>query len=308
MGSVTQRPLIPLSPARWAKLAQALAFPLPHPAIDSPILKVYWAPATYPDASHQLVFIKTATTAYYLKWPKKQVKSQNFWRLSQAWFQLDIHSNYQFPVASEGIWAQLSAASSLRWVQPLEVKHYVLTRAVENYGIPPILSNQALDKLRAHFKAMQSFSSAKMGCLVNPRLNLSDWWQRLECGFQLTTISKQRIESALAAARDYPEQKAVPLMLDWRWDQLAWQAGLPDTIIDLDAWVWAPETLNWVMLEYLLAGQSDEEISRWLVDLQVNQRQLEAWREVYRLLLFAMNWQGETNLDTWLAAPKLFKA
>jgi hypothetical protein len=269
---------------------------------------VYWSPSDYPDASHQLLFIKTLTTDYYLKWPKKQVKSQIFWRLSQAWFQVDIHSNYQFPMASEAIWSQLSAASSLRWVQPLEVKTYVLTRAVENHGIPPSLSNQALAKLRAHFKAMQSFSSPKMGCLVNPCLSLTDWWPRLELGFRLTTIPTHRIASALAAARDFPEQKVVPLMLDWRWDQLAWQAGLPDTIIDLDAWVWAPETLNWVMLEYLLVGQSTEEISRWLVDLQVNQRQLAAWREVYRLLLFAMNWQGETNLDTWLAAPKLLKA
>jgi hypothetical protein len=188
------------------------------------------------------------------------------------------------------------------------VKYYVLTQAVENDEVPIHLSDTALARLRDHFQAMQSFSSTYLGCLVNPRLNLSDWWQRLECGFQLTTIPTTQVQSALEQARLYPETRSVPVMLDWRWDQLAWQAGLPSTIIDLDAWVWAPETLNWVMLEYLLAGQSDEEISRWVVDLQVNQRQLAAWRQVYRLLLFAMNWQGETNLDAWLAAPKLFTA
>ncbi len=289
-------------------MAQALAFPLPHPAIDSPIQQVYWSPSVYPDASHQLIYIKTATIAYYLKWPKKQVKSHIFWRLSQAWFQLDIHSNYQFSMASADTWSQLSSASSLHWVRPVAVEYYVLSRAVENEGIPTYLSDSALIRLRDHFRAMQSFSSAKFGCLVNPVCDMNDWLQRLEQGFQLTKIPSQLVQSALAQAKESPETKAVPLMLDWRWDQLAWQAGLPDTIIDLDAWVWAPETLSWVMLEYLLAGQSDEEISRWVVDLQVNQHQLDAWRQAYRLLLFAMNWQGETNLDAWLAAPKRFKA
>lgn len=288
-------------------MAKALAFPLPHPAITESIQQVEWQTPAYPDASHHLVLLHTETACFYLKWPKKNAMQQPFWQLSQAFFGLSIRDNYQLSLSANHGCAQLVAGSPLHWVRPIDVGSYILTRAVEDQGIPPVLSNQALAKLRVHFKAMQSISSTCLGCLVNPRLNLSDWWQRLELGFQLTTIPKQRIESALAPARDYPEQKAVPLMLDWRWDQLAWQAGLPDTIIDLDAWVWAPETLNWVMLEYLLVGQSDEEISRWLVDLQVNQRQLAAWREVYRLLLFAMNWQGETNLDTWLAAPKVFQ-
>ncbi|WP_234968946.1 hypothetical protein [Thiomicrospira sp. ALE5] len=300
-----------------------MAFPLPHPAIAEPIEQVSWLISAYPDASHQLLYLQTAHAAYYLKWPKKQVKHQIFWRISQAWLALEPHTNYQTnyqtTASSKSIWSQLASLTPLHWIEPLDVspvtrpiasstaRLYLLTPALANEGAPENLSKQTLAKLRAHYQAMQGLTRSQFGSLVDPLFAIEQWYGRLKNCLEATNLPVHLVTAALVKAVDYPETACVPLMLDWRWDQLTWQQGLPDTIIDLDAWIWAPDTLNWVMLEYLLAEQSAADISCWVRDLNVDQVQLNAWRDAYRLLLFAMNWQGATDLQAWLNAPRLFQ-
>lgn len=75
--------------------------------------------------------------------------------------------------------------------------------------------------------------------------------------------------------------------------------------MDLDAIVYGPKTLEFVLLEYLL-DQKQAEI--FAVEYMNHQTipDLTAVRLPYRLLLFLMNVLGEMDLNSWLNHPKRF--
>ncbi len=96
------------------------------------------------------------------------------------------------------------------------------------------------------------------------------------------------------------------IMLDLRWDQFLQIGGEKNlALLDLDAMVWAPRTLELVMLEYLLTPEQAEVFTavytqyHALPDLNIE-------RLVYRVLLFQMNVLGETNFNRWMAHPVCF--
>lgn len=277
-------------------------FPIPHPKLPTRIEQAYWVRSPYNDASHRIIKLHTAANQYFLKWPQKHWRQLPFWQMSQAWFDLAIDTNYK----TGSVLAELVQHSPLSLVTILEANHQVLSVALVNDGVPSHLSSQAQAKLLAHYQAMQRLEGQGFGRLAEPRFDLALWSERLENSLMQLDLPSQWVQAAITKSKTSPERKTCPLMLDWRWDQLSWQGGVPMGIIDLDAWVWAPDTLNWVMLEYLLVNLTAEEVAQWQRVLNIDPKHLAAWRDVYRIALFAMNWQGATDLQAWLAAPALF--
>jgi len=101
--------------------------------------------------------------------------------------------------------------------------------------------------------------------------------------------------------------RIVPVMMDLRWDQFAEMNGELTAIFDLDAFVFAPIELDFIILEYLLKPQQImvfrevyESFNGELTVLTHEQR------NVYRVLLFLMNVLGETDLQKWLNQPAIF--
>jgi hypothetical protein len=98
----------------------------------------------------------------------------------------------------------------------------------------------------------------------------------------------------------------VPMMPDLRWDQFFVSNDQLSALVDLDAFVFAPIELDFVLLEYLL---SSEQLAVWC-EAYLNAGgvvpDIGAVRDVYRKLLFAMNVLGEDDLSCWLERSSYF--
>ena len=94
-------------------------------------------------------------------------------------------------------------------------------------------------------------------------------------------------------------------MPDLRWDQFLRQQDKLSALVDLDAIVYGPRTLEFVLLEYLLDPSQAECFAAEYQNYQVIP-DLTDVRLPYRLLLFSMNVLGETDLDEWLNHPHRF--
>ena len=94
-------------------------------------------------------------------------------------------------------------------------------------------------------------------------------------------------------------------MPDLRWDQFLMQQGKLSALVDLDAIVYGPRTLEFVLLEYLLDQTQAECFATEYQNYQ-SIPDLTKVRLPYRLLLFLMNVLGETDLNSWLNHPERF--
>ncbi|GAB6070673.1 hypothetical protein JCM30760_17700 [Thiomicrorhabdus hydrogeniphila] len=137
------------------------------------------------------------------------------------------------------------------------------------------------------------------------------WHQKLYQTFlslnESNKISGCFLEELFIQINSIEINRIVPVMLDLRWDQFAEVNGELTGIFDLDAFVFAPIELDFVILEYLLTPQQATVFKKTyhsyngsLITLSNEQR------NVYRVLLFLMNVLGETNFKTWLNQPAIF--
>jgi len=126
------------------------------------------------------------------------------------------------------------------------------------------------------------------------------WHQKLSQTLLLlnetATVSSKIMQDTLLQINLIEVNHIAPIMLDLRWDQFAEVNGELTAIFDLDAFVFAPIELDFVILEYLLKPQqimvfreAYESFNGALIVLTDEQR------SVYRVLLFLMNVLGETN-------------
>ncbi|WP_127470307.1 phosphotransferase [Thiomicrorhabdus aquaedulcis] len=102
------------------------------------------------------------------------------------------------------------------------------------------------------------------------------------------------------------ESVFVPLMVDLRWDQFLQQNGQLTGLVDLDAMVWAPKTLELVMLEYLLTPAHAKVFMQHYGQVH-DVPNLQKVRGLYRFLLYKMQVLGSCNLHDWMAHPHVFE-
>ena len=137
------------------------------------------------------------------------------------------------------------------------------------------------------------------------------WHERL--ALTITTLAGGRnidstyVNKSLELLQAVRIKKIVPLMMDLRWDQFALKKGDLVGVFDLDAFVFAPIELDYVILEYLLPVEQvqyfyNEYFSITGQSIQITGEQ----RFVYRVLFYLMNALGETDFEKWMAQPELF--
>jgi hypothetical protein len=94
-------------------------------------------------------------------------------------------------------------------------------------------------------------------------------------------------------------------MPDLRWDQFLENDGKLSALVDLDAFVFAPRELDFILLEYLL-NQQQARVFAQQYQQSHSLPDLSVVRKPYRLLLFLMNVLGEEDIDTWMQAAARF--
>lgn len=115
---------------------------------------------------------------------------------------------------------------------------------------------------------------------------------------------------ALKNTSDLTIQDIVPLMMDLRWDQFSQIDGKLVGVFDLDAFVFAPIELDFVILEYLLNAEQLKIFKKAYVEEGVNNLSVPSIakvRNVYRVLFFLINALGEVDIVKWMNQPCFFE-
>jgi hypothetical protein len=171
------------------------------------------------------------------------------------------------------------------------------------------VDDQMIMTLAEHLGALHQVQQDVWGGMTGASFSAEQWPDRLqntllELSDQLD-INGSLVSAAIEQALQCTPTRFVPIMPDLRWDQFLQEEGRITALVDLDAFVWGPAELDFVLLEYLLTEeQSNTFIHSYPQHLNIPN--LDHVRKPYRLLLFLMNVLGEKNLAVWMSAPTKF--
>lgn len=207
-----------------------------------------------------------------------------------------------------------------------ELRHdsFILTSelkgsAVNSIGVNAKSAKQQIKQIAKHLAELHSNPINTWGSLNSPTFNSSDWsirllevlsgYEKKRGGVILDSVITIKLDRFMKQILDdLPKIKPtqfVPIMPDLRWDQFLHIDGVITALVDLDAFVYAPYEVDFVILEYLLLPEQLEtfsvEYSKYNEIPNIN---LE--RNAYRLLLFHMQILGEEDLDVWMNKERMF--
>ncbi|MDO8827126.1 phosphotransferase [Methylophaga sp.] len=279
------------------------------PALLKPASRI---PAQFSDSSHQLWFCDTVDGPMVLKLcDHANIQQSNFWRGMNSLFVID------FPASLANIttvYQQISTLSSLD-IPPLvatEKSAFLLTKWLSGDEVNASMLNlETIKSLASHLGRLHQQQLPQWGSLQQPEFTAKDWPFRLKTTLQQLAhqqadlIDQAVLQQALSQTEQIAENLFVPIMPDLRWDQFLMQQGKLSALVDLDAIVYGPKTLEFVLLEYLLDSEQAEVFAAEYQSYQ-SIPDLTAVRLPYRLLLFLMNVLGETDLSSWLNHPQRF--
>mgnify|MGYP000976824171 FL=1 len=279
------------------------------PVLHAPALPL---DAQFPDSTHQLWQCDTADSKMILKVCHQQrVQDSMFWLGINHLFRLDFPNSLAH---TQFISQFLQREGELATPEVIaeQAGHYVLVRYLEGVDLSAdLIDNITVIQLAHHWGKLHQHLSTKWGSIDNPIFSANDWSVRLEQTIQLLsdhadiTIPNDILKLSYEQCRTLSPEQFVPIMPDFRWDQLRQCDDGTIAVLDLDAFVRAPRELEWVLLEYLLSPQH----AKLFVEIYTQYQpipDLSACRLSYRVLLFLMNVLGECNLNQWLEQPPLF--
>lgn len=269
-------------------------------------------PAQFSDSSHKLWFCETVDGPMVLKLCDQQtIQQSTFWRGMNSLFDISFPASlgniaevYQYisnvsPLAIPAFIASQKAIFILaKWLPGNDVQTSRITSVT-------------VTSLAKHLGLLHQQQHSHWGCLQQPRFSATEWSLRVKNTVLLLAqqsafaVDKTLLQKALAQAEHLNESSFVPIMPDLRWDQFLMDQDKLSALVDLDAIVYGPSTLEFVLLEYLLDQTQAESFADEYQCYQLIP-DLSEVRLVYRLLLFLMNVLGETQLDIWLNYPKRF--
>lgn len=97
------------------------------------------------------------------------------------------------------------------------------------------------------------------------------------------------------------------VLADLRWDQFYWKNQDLYALIDFEAHLVAPKALDFITLEYLLDPAQARQFMSAYVSAGGEAPVLEPVRSGYRFFYFLLGILGNSDLDQWMAQPKLFE-
>lgn len=173
-------------------------------------------------------------------------------------------------------------------------------------------TTEMVEDLAKHMACLHLNTSDHFGTIDEPIApTLHDWPSHLKRVMQkhfenypeIPKYTRQHLLSQIES--QFQTGEFCLIMPDLRWDQFLAEGEHLLALTDLDAIVYGPKELDWVLLEYLLSpAQAEVFLQEYTQFLPVPD--LTEVREVYRALLYMMNVLGETDFEAWMKQPKLF--
>ena len=263
-------------------------------------------PSKFDDSTHLVWHCQTADGEMILKVCNQATVAQSsFWLGLTHLFGADFPVNLGSIGQTHDFLAQNGALNVPAYVASAP-KRYVLTRFLTGVDLEAGQINDAqVIALANHIARLHQRANTHWGNLHAPAFASNDWGNRLHATLRYLVaqrglqIADSLISTILLQASHIKETAFVPMMLDLRWDQLRSVDDGKLALIDLDAFVTAPKSLDLVLLQYVLSPAD------WIL-FKAQYCQTQAWpdytqqKPCYQLLLFLMNMLGETDLTCWM--------
>ena len=187
---------------------------------------------------------------------------------------------------------------------------FVLTRFVAGEDLDAgQVTNIMVEQLAQHIAQLHQAPQSIWGAIHAPIYQAADWRKRFHAELlslaaqSAVAIPKALLQDVLTQASQLQETEFVPIMLDCRWDQFRRLGNAEPrntlALVDLDAFVMGPRTLELVLLEYVLTS-SQFLIFKNAYMVNNDWPDYAMQKPCYQLLLFLMQVLGETDLAKWM--------
>ncbi len=275
-------------------------------------------PARFDDSTHQLWALETDQGDLFLKLCDQQaVEKSIFWQGIAALFNLDLprtlshfSQTYRLIAAHSPLKIPHLLASAASGETP-QYKGFLLTNALQGTAIDPeCVSDEMVMSFANHLAALHQNTHPNWGSIQSADKAALEWPKALcktltDMATQQKIITLPAVQAAIAAAKHCQSEHFIPLMLDLRWDQFLQQAGVLTALVDLDAFVYAPRELDFVLLEYLLNDRQTAIFTQAYTQHHEIPN-ITFVRAPYRLLLFLFQVLAEQDVVGWLNAEIRF--
>lgn len=284
-------------------------YPLLTPSEQADLPKLAAEPRAMPnkfaDSTHRLWHCQTSDVEMVLKvCNDATVARSSFWLGVNHLFAMDFPNGLGEINITHDFLMQHGALKVPDLIAA-RAKRFVLTRFLAGVDLD---ANAVDDKwviaLAKHIGKLHQCTYKNWGSLHAPQFAAEDWPKRLHESLRLLAaksdleISEPLLREILAQTNIIEETEFVPMMLDLRWDQLRVLDDESLALIDLDAFVIGPKSLDLVLLRYALTPAQ-------LVLFKREYSKTHPWPDAtqtpcYQLLLFLMHVLGETDLAKWM--------
>ena len=273
-------------------------------------------PQAFSDSTHRLWRLQTSKsndTNYFLK-VCSHIESP-FWQVMLKLFNFDLETEI---IQFQKTYTFIDEACHLQIPQLIKtgrssIGSFILTSELHGSACDSNVDDHRVSQLAKHLAELHSLKSKQWGSLNTPKFTSDDWVDRLKSTL-LESHQKwggvffnadDHLEKAISACDLILDTGFVPMIPDLRWDQFLQLENNLSALIDLDAFVYAPRELDFIILEYILSDTQCG-IFKSVYSKYHTIPDLEFVRHAYRLLLFYMKILGEADLQNWMNHPNYF--
>jgi len=273
---------------------------------------IEYVESVFSDSTHKIWYLQASAVDNKNHFLKLCSNTQSpFWSIMQDIF--DFNLNIEISRFTK-LYALINKFSSLAVPELLKNEvsdkgSFILTSELDGTVVDSFINDQMVRQLAAHLANLHSNTSQHWGTIVKPSFNKFEWNQRLEMTLKkwggVNLESNKYLKQVLSDCSNIKINNFVPLMPDLRWDQFLQSNNKLTALVDLDAFVYAPRELDFIILEYLLTSDQAsvfKEVYCMDHDIPV----LNDVRSTYRLLLFFMQILAKKDLDVWMNKECLF--
>ncbi|MBO1923557.1 hypothetical protein [Thiomicrorhabdus sp. 6S3-12] len=281
-------------------------------------------PALFEDSTHQIwsIAYRDLSQKVLKLCQCGEVENAGFWSAMQALFDASLTRDYQALAGAYRYFSRFSVfevpdLEAISESQESPVR-WILTQTVNGKDLcAETVTRDICAQLAAHLDSMHAETGKGVSYLAGALdqsellpgrvLDVSQFRQKIEAFLnrhprirQLRECHPQDFQQIRQQLQCLEWHKIVPMLIDFRWDQLRIDEDGRLYLLDLDAALFAPIEMDWLMLELVLTPQQLE----WVMDsYRGTIPRVSQSRELYRALFYAMELLGDQPWAWWASRP-----
>lgn len=281
--------------------------------------RLQFLPALFEDSSHQIVLQSFQDRVEVIKIMRSESASI-FWQGMNQLFGVSLASQLSTFERLYPWLAQKTALPLPKWLQTLTNAKgqahavrasFLKGEAIESQPVQKPMVEQLAKHLAQWHRVRSDRFGGVFGSDLAPQLAAENWPNRLKRVLETlpeTTpaevhLKQQTLHQLSATPTAFNPTQFALIMPDLRWDQFLSNGHFLTGLTDLDAVVFGPVELEWVLLEVILNQQQ----AQWFLQAYpATPPDLAQVRQVYRMALCQLQVLGHQSPQAWLNFPTWF--